>query len=88
MNGAMFADTAKVMPKGQVTIPKDVRGVLGVKSGDRVTFLVEGSTVHVVNAASHARQMLQQDMTGETARAKTASEEDVMGFATSVRAEA
>ncbi|HPY45661.1 MAG TPA: AbrB/MazE/SpoVT family DNA-binding domain-containing protein, partial [Sphaerochaeta sp.] len=28
------------MSKGQVTIPKDVRTVLGVESGDRVTFIV------------------------------------------------
>lgn len=36
-----FIDNAKVMSKGQVTIPKDVREVLGISSGDRVTFVVE-----------------------------------------------
>lgn len=39
-----FIDNAKVMSKGQVTIPKDVREVLGISSGDRVTFVVE--TLH------------------------------------------
>ena len=33
-----FVDNAKVMAKRQVTIPKDVREVLGVASGDRITF--------------------------------------------------
>lgn len=37
-----FADSAKVMSKGQVTIPKEVRKVLGVQSGDKVTFVVKG----------------------------------------------
>ena len=35
-----FVDDAKVMPKGQVTIPKKVRNALGVDSGDRVTFIL------------------------------------------------
>ena len=38
----VFMDNAKVMSKGQITIPKDVRDALGVSSGDRVTFIVEG----------------------------------------------
>ena len=88
MAPTMFADTAKVMPKGQVTIPKDVRSVLGVESGDRVTFLVEGTSVRVVNAASYAMQMLQQEMAGEAARAGIASEEGVMDLVASVRSEA
>ena len=57
-----FVDNAKVMAKGQVTIPKDVRDVLGVASGDRVTFVVEGNTVRLVNSAVYAMQMLQQEM--------------------------
>ena len=44
-----FVDNAKVMAKGQITIPKDVRDVLGVSNGDRVTFIVEGNTVRMVN---------------------------------------
>lgn len=32
-------DNAKVMAKGQVTIPEDVREVLNVASGDRVSLL-------------------------------------------------
>ena len=40
-----FVDNAKVMSKGQITIPKDVRNILGVSCGDRVSFIVEGNTV-------------------------------------------
>ena len=44
MLSATFIDNAKVMSKGQITIPKDVREVLGVNSGDRITFIVENNS--------------------------------------------
>ena len=73
-----FVDNAKVMAKGQVTIPKDVREVLGVSNGDRVTFIVEGNTVRIVNSAVYAMQVLQQEMAGEAERTGLTSEDDVM----------
>ena len=73
-----FVDNAKVMAKGQITIPKDVREVLGVSSGDRVSFIVEGNTVRMVNAAVYAMQLLQTEMTGEARRTGLISDEDVM----------
>ena len=45
MSEAAFVNDARVMSKGQVTIPKNVRAVLGINTGDRVTFIVEGDTV-------------------------------------------
>ena len=60
-----FLDNAKVMSKGQVTIPKDIRQILGVESGDGITFIVEGNTVRIVNSAVYAMQMLQNEMQGE-----------------------
>ena len=50
------------MAKGQITIPKDVRGVLGVSNGDQVSFVVEGNTVRIVNSSVYAIQVLQQAM--------------------------
>lgn len=83
----VFADNAKVMSKGQITIPKQVREVLGVQSGDKVTFLVEGSTVRVVNAAQYAMRLLQEEMRGEAERAGIASEDDVAALVRSMREE-
>ena len=71
-----FVDNAKVMAKGQVTLPKDVRKVLGVASGDRISFIVEGGTVRIVNSAVYAMQMLQGEMADETKRAVLTSETD------------
>ena len=36
MQPATFMDTAKVMSKGQVTIPKDIRNILKISVGDRL----------------------------------------------------
>ena len=75
------------MAKGQVTIPKDIRDVLGVASGDRITFIVEGNTVRIVNSAIYAMQVLQQEMAGEAERTGLTSEEVVMELVKELRNE-
>lgn len=80
-----FTDNAKVMSKGQVTIPKEVREVLGVQSGDKITFIVDGTTVRIVNAAQYAMRLLQEEMRGEAEQAGLTSEDDVAAFVSSMR---
>ena len=87
MVATTFIDNAKVMAKGQVTIPKDVREILGVSSGDRITFVVEHGSVRVINLAIYAMQMLQEQMDGESETAGITSDEDVMNLVKEVRAE-
>ena len=87
MVATTFIDNAKVMAKGQVTIPKDVREILGVSSGDRITFVVENGSVRVINSAIYAMQMLQAQMDGESETAGITSDEDVMNLVKEVRAE-
>lgn len=82
-----FVDNAKVMAKGQVTIPKDVREVLGVANGDRISFIVEGNTVRIVNSAVYAMQVLQSEMTGEAERTGLTSDDDVMELVKELRNE-
>ena len=82
-----FIDNAKVMAKGQVTIPKDVRDVLGVSNGDRVTFIVEGNTVRIVNSAVYAMQMLQQSMRAEAKKAGLQNDEDIVALISEMRKE-
>ncbi len=88
MAANMFVDNAKVMAKGQITIPKDIREILGVSNGDRITFIVEGNTVRIVNSAIYAMQMLQQEMAGEASRTNLTSEADVMRLVEELRNEA
>lgn len=71
-----FIDSAKVMAKGQVTIPADVRKALGVGEGDRVSFVVDGNNVRLVNAAVFAMQMLQKELRGEAQKIGITSDED------------
>ena len=75
-----FVDNAKVMAKGQITIPKDIREILGGTSGDRITFIVEGNTVRIVNSAVYAMQVLQKEMIGEAERTGLTSDDDVIAL--------
>lgn len=82
-----LVNDAKVMSKGQVTIPKNIRNALGVSTGDRVTFIVENGQVRVINSAIYAMQKFQQQMKGEAKKAGFYSEEDVAEWITSSRRE-
>ena len=57
-----FIDNAKVMSKGQVTIPKDVREILGISSGDRITFVVENSSILLYMLCSCSRHRWQMKL--------------------------
>lgn len=87
MAGITFVNDAKVMSKGQVTIPKNVREALGIATGDRVTFIVDGNNVRVVNSAIYAMQKFQEQMRGEGQKAGFLSEEDVAEWITNSRRE-
>ena len=87
MANTAFVNDARVMSKGQVTIPKNVRTALGVESGDRVTFIVEGNNVRVVNSAVYALMRFQEQMGGEGEKVGLFSEEDVANWITQSRRE-
>lgn len=87
MTSTTFIDNAKVMSKGQVTIPKDVRDVLGVTNGDRITFVVENGSVHIFNSAVYAMKMLQAQMSGQAENTNLKSEEEIMSLVKDVRKE-
>ena len=78
---------ARVMAKGQVTIPKNIRAALGISTGDRVTFIVENGTVRVINSAVYAMQKFQEQMKGEAEKAGFVNEDDVAEWITSSRRE-
>lgn len=87
MSETAFVNDARVMSKGQVTIPKNVRNALGINTGDRVTFIVEGGTVRVVNSAIYSLQRLQAQMVGEGKAVGLMTDEDVAAWITASRHE-
>lgn len=87
MTENVFVNDARVMSKGQVTIPKKVRAALGIDTGDRVTFIVDGGNVRVVNSAIYALQLFQGQMRGEAGKAGLFSEDDVAEWITNSRRE-
>ena len=47
---------SSVSPKGQVTIPAEIRQLLGIKPRDRVAFRVEGGVVTIIPVRSTLEQ--------------------------------
>lgn len=43
--------TSKLTARSQTTVPKGVRTVLGVRPGDQIGYLMEGTEVRLVNVA-------------------------------------
>ncbi|MGH2560942.1 MAG: AbrB/MazE/SpoVT family DNA-binding domain-containing protein [Thermomicrobiales bacterium] len=48
----MSAMTSSVSPKGQVTIPLEIRKRLDIKPKDRVIFRLDGDTIRIESAKS------------------------------------
>ncbi|MCL2425128.1 MAG: AbrB/MazE/SpoVT family DNA-binding domain-containing protein [Oscillospiraceae bacterium] len=86
MNIVVF-NTAKVMSKGQITLPIDIRKSMGLATGDRVALIYEQGRVIMVNPAVYAMETLQKEMDGEFAKVGINSEDDIMDLVREVRKE-
>jgi len=82
-----IVDNAKVMSKGQITLPKDIREALGVTTGDRVTLILQGNQVIMMNSAVYAMKMLQQSLVDEAEKVGLKSDDDVVKMIMEMRAE-
>lgn len=74
----VYIEQAKVMTKGQITIPLEIRKVLKIGTGDRVSFIVNGDQVIIANSAICALKLLQKEMEGEAKKVGIYTEEDVL----------
>ena len=83
----IIVDSAKVMSKGQITLPKDIREALQLNSGDRVTLVYENGQVIMMNSAVYAMQMLNKGMTGEAEKAGLETEAEIDKLVDEIRTE-
>lgn len=85
MTDSLYVNDAKVMAKEQVTISKKISEILGIESGDRVSFVVTGNEVKIVNSAVYAMMQLQKQMKNSGKNVGLLSEEDVADWSTNSR---
>ena len=71
-------DNAKVLPKGQITIPKDIREHLKINVGDRLTLICENDRLILMTSAMFALREFQKAMSGEAEKAGLNSDDDVV----------
>lgn len=83
----IIVDSAKVMAKGQITLPKDIRDALQITSGDRVTLVYEDNQVILMNSAVYAMKMLNKGMEGEAEKAGLETDEDIDTLINEIRME-
>ena len=83
----MIFNTAKVMSKGQITLPIDIRKSMRLSTGDRVALIYENDRVILMNPAIYAMETLQKEMEGQAEKAGLTTEEDIINLCREVRAE-
>ena len=83
----MIFDTVKVMSKGQITLPIDIRKNMKLSTGDRVALFYENNRVIMMNAAIYAMETFQKEMEGEWENAGIKSENDIINLCHEIRAE-
>jgi AbrB family looped-hinge helix DNA binding protein len=83
----MLFNTAKVMSKGQITLPVDIRKLMKLSTGDRVALVFENDRLILVNPAIYAMEEFQQAMKGQWESAGINSQEDLDNVMSDIRAE-
>ena len=71
-----FVVSATMLPKGQITIPKDVREALDLSNGDKVYFVVDGDRATIINPALYVVGLFRKE--AKKGSKHTNSSEDVV----------
>ena len=80
-------EVAKITSKGQITIPIQIRKLLGVKEGDKVLFVENEGRVMMMNSSMEALRKAQAAFAGEAERVGLENEQDVVDMVSELRRE-
>lgn len=80
-------ELAKITSKGQITIPKDIRDKLKLKTGDKVIFIEDGEKIIFANSSLIAINEIQKAMEGKADTAGIKSDEDINTLVHEIRQE-
>ena len=77
---------AKLSANGQITVPVEIRRLLGLKSGDKILFFQnQGAEVVVANASAQALSKVQDAFAGLAEKLGVKDEDDVQALVDEVR---
>jgi AbrB family looped-hinge helix DNA binding protein len=80
-------NSAKVLPNGQITIPKDFCEQLNISAGDRLALICEEDRLILMNPAVFALKEFQEAMKGEAEKSGLRSDDDVVDMIMQMRHE-
>ena len=77
---------AKISSNGQITIPVEIRRLLGLKSGDKILFLQkQNGEIVVSNASAQAIRKAQASFSGMAEELGIHNEDDIQALVDEVR---
>jgi AbrB family looped-hinge helix DNA binding protein len=75
------------MPKGQISLPVDIRQKLKIQTGDKIALVYENGRVFLINPAIYAMDTFAKTMEGEWEKADIKSEDDILNMCREIREE-
>ena len=78
-------ELAKITSKGQITIPKEIREKMNLKTGDKILFFEENDKFFLQNSNTIALTEFQKAMEGAAEEAGFKDPDDVMNYIKELR---
>lgn len=77
MNENVTYNNIKILPKGQITLPKDYREALNFNDGDQITAVLGPKSITLMKTSEFALQMIQDMLAGEMDNLGLKNDDDI-----------